>query len=100
MRRCRPCRASHWRRPIHAAGPHHRRLCRRRRDAPKATPAAIVDKLNQETNAALADPRIKARLAELGGNVLAGSPADFGKLIAEETEKWGKVIKFAGIKAD
>ena len=68
--------------------------------APKATPAAIVDKLNQETNAALADPRIKARLAELGGNVLAGSPADFGKLIAEETEKWGKVIKFAGIKAD
>ena len=68
--------------------------------APKATPAAIVDKLNQETNAALADPRIKARLAELGGIVLAGSPADFGKLIAAETEKWAKVIKFAGIKAD
>jgi tripartite-type tricarboxylate transporter receptor subunit TctC len=68
--------------------------------APKATPAAIVDKLNQETNAALADPRIKARLAELGGTVLAGSPADFGKLIAAETEKWAKVVKFAGIKPD
>ena len=68
--------------------------------APRATPAAIVDKLNQETNAALADPRIKARLAELGGIVLAGSPADFGKLIAAETEKWAKVIKFAGIKPE
>jgi tripartite-type tricarboxylate transporter receptor subunit TctC len=68
--------------------------------APKATPAAIVDKLNQETNAALADSRIKVRLAELGGTVLAGSPADFSKLIAEETEKWAKVIKFAGIKPD
>jgi tripartite-type tricarboxylate transporter receptor subunit TctC len=68
--------------------------------APKATPAAIVDTLNQETNAALADPRIKARLAELGGAVLGGSPADFGTLIAAETEKWAKVIKFAGIKPD
>jgi tripartite-type tricarboxylate transporter receptor subunit TctC len=68
--------------------------------APKATPAAIVDALNQETNAALADPRIKGRLAELGGAVLAGAPADFGKLIATETEKWAKVIKFAGIKPD
>jgi len=68
--------------------------------APKATPAAIVDKLNQETNAALADPRIKARLAELGGNVLAGSPVDFGKLIAAETEKWAKVVKFGGIKPE
>jgi tripartite-type tricarboxylate transporter receptor subunit TctC len=68
--------------------------------APKATPAAIVDTLNKETNAALADPRIKARLAELGGAVLGGSPADFGKLIAAETEKWAKVIKFAGIKPD
>jgi tripartite-type tricarboxylate transporter receptor subunit TctC len=67
---------------------------------PKATPAPIVDKLNQETNAALADSRIKARLAELGGMVLAGSPADFSKLIAAETEKWAKVIKFAGIKPD
>jgi tripartite-type tricarboxylate transporter receptor subunit TctC len=68
--------------------------------APKNTPAEIVDKLNKEINAGLADPNIKARLADLGGTVLAGSPADFGKLIAEETEKWGKVIKFAGIKAD
>jgi tripartite-type tricarboxylate transporter receptor subunit TctC len=68
--------------------------------APKATPAEIVDKLNNGINAALADPKIKARLADLGGTVLAGSPADFGKFIADETEKWAKVIKFAGIKAD
>jgi len=67
---------------------------------PKATPAEIVDKLNQEINAGLADPKIKARLADLGGDVLALSPADFEKLIADETEKWAKVIKFAGIKAD
>ena len=68
--------------------------------APKNTPAEIVDKLNKEINAGLADPKIKARLAELGGTVLAGSPADFGKLIADETEKWAKVIKFAGIKPE
>jgi tripartite-type tricarboxylate transporter receptor subunit TctC len=68
--------------------------------APKATPAEIVDKLNKEVNAALADPKIKARLADLGGTPLVGSPADFRKLIAEETEKWGKVIKFAGIKPE
>ena len=68
--------------------------------APKATPVEIVDKLNNGINAALADPKIKARLADLGGTVLAGSPADFGKFIADETEKWAKVIKFAGIKAD
>ena len=68
--------------------------------APKATPAEIVDKLNKEINAALADPKMKARLADLGGTVLAGSPADFGKFIADETEKWAKVIKFAGIKAE
>src|SRR5262249_31971477 len=68
--------------------------------APKATPNEIVDKLNNGINAALADPKIKARLADLGGTVLAGSPADFGKFIADETEKWAKVIKFAGIKAD
>ena len=68
--------------------------------APKATSAAIIDKVNRETNAALADPKIKARLAELGGTVLAGSPADFGKVIADETEKWAKVIKFAGIKPE
>ena len=61
--------------------------------APKNTPAEIVDKLNKEINAGLADPKIKARLADLGGTVLAGSPADFGKLIADETEKWGKVIR-------
>jgi len=66
--------------------------------APASTPADIVDKLNQEINAGLADPKIKTRLVELGGTVLAGSPADFSKLIAEDTEKWGKVVKFAGIK--
>ena len=69
--------------------------------APKNTPAAIVDKLNQEINAALADPKMKARLVvELGGTVLAGPPADFGKLIADETDKWGKVIRAANIKAN
>jgi len=68
--------------------------------APGNTPRAVVDKLNQEINAALADPKTKARLAELGGSVLAGSPADFGKLIADETEKLGKVVKFAGMKPD
>src|SRR5215470_14169979 len=68
--------------------------------APKATPAEIIDKLNKEINAALADPKIKARLADLGGTALTGSPADFGKLIADETEKWGKVVKFTGIKAE
>jgi tripartite-type tricarboxylate transporter receptor subunit TctC len=67
--------------------------------APKATPAEIVDKLNKELNAGLADPKVKARL-ELGGTVLPGSPTDFGKLIAEETEKWGKVAKFANIKPE
>jgi tripartite-type tricarboxylate transporter receptor subunit TctC len=65
--------------------------------APKATPAEIVDKLNKEINAGLADPKVKARLADLGGT-LAGSPADFGTFIADETEKWGKVVKSAGIK--
>jgi tripartite-type tricarboxylate transporter receptor subunit TctC len=68
--------------------------------APKNTPAEIVDKLNMEVNAALADPKIRSRLAELGGVALAGSPDDFGKLIAAETEKWGKVIRAAGIKAE
>jgi tripartite-type tricarboxylate transporter receptor subunit TctC len=65
---------------------------------PKKTPAEIVDKLNKEINAGLADPTLKARLARLGGTVLAGSPADFGKLIADETEKWGKVIRAGNIK--
>ncbi len=68
--------------------------------APKDTPTEIVDKLNKEINAGLADPKLRVRLAELGGTVLAGSPADFGKLIAEEIEKWGKVVKFAGIKPE
>jgi tripartite-type tricarboxylate transporter receptor subunit TctC len=68
--------------------------------APKNTPPEIVAKLNKEVNAALADPRIKARLAELGTTALPGSPAEFGKLIAEDTEKWGKVIRAANIKAD
>jgi tripartite-type tricarboxylate transporter receptor subunit TctC len=69
--------------------------------APKATPAEIVEKLNKEINAGLADPKIKARLADdLGGAVIALSPADFGKLIAEETDKWGKVIRAANIKAE
>jgi len=68
--------------------------------APRNTPIDIIDKLNQQINAAFADPKVKTRLVELGGTVLAGSPADFGKLIAEDTEKWGKVVKFAGIKPD
>jgi tripartite-type tricarboxylate transporter receptor subunit TctC len=68
--------------------------------APKNTPAEIVDKLNKEINAALADAKMKARLADLGGTVLAGSPADFGKLIAEETERWGKVVRAANIKPE
>jgi tripartite-type tricarboxylate transporter receptor subunit TctC len=67
--------------------------------APKNTPVEIVARLNNETNAALANPEIKQRLAHLGGMVLPGTPADFGKLIAAETEKWAKVIRFAGIKA-
>jgi tripartite-type tricarboxylate transporter receptor subunit TctC len=68
--------------------------------APKGTPADIIDKLNTEINAALADPKMKARLADLGGTVFPGSPADFGKLVATETEKWGKVVKFAGLKPE
>ena len=66
--------------------------------APKNTPTEIVDKLNNEINAALADPNMKARLVDLGGTVLALSPADFGKLIADDTEKWGKVIRAAKIR--
>jgi len=68
--------------------------------APKATPVAIIDSLNREINAGLADATIKARLADMGGMLLTGSPADFGKLIAAETDKWGKVIREAGIKAE
>jgi tripartite-type tricarboxylate transporter receptor subunit TctC len=68
--------------------------------APRNTPVEVIEKLNKETNAGLADPKIKARIADLGGSVLRGSPADFGRLIDDETEKWGKVVKFVGIKAD
>jgi tripartite-type tricarboxylate transporter receptor subunit TctC len=68
--------------------------------APKATPAEIVEKLNKEINAGLADPKIKARLADLGGDVFVLSTADFGKLIADETEKWGNVIQALNIKAE
>jgi tripartite-type tricarboxylate transporter receptor subunit TctC len=68
--------------------------------APRNTPASIVDRLNQEINAGLADPKMKARLAELGSLAFVGSPADFARFIAEETEKWGKVVRSAGIKAE
>jgi tripartite-type tricarboxylate transporter receptor subunit TctC len=68
--------------------------------APKNAPKEIIDKLNQEINAGLAHPKIKTRLADLGGDVLALSPADFGKLIADETEKWGKVTRAANIKPE
>jgi tripartite-type tricarboxylate transporter receptor subunit TctC len=68
--------------------------------APKGTPAEVIDKLNREINAILADPKAKARLADLGGTALVGSPADFGKFIADETEKWGNVIRAANLKAD
>jgi tripartite-type tricarboxylate transporter receptor subunit TctC len=68
--------------------------------APKATPVEIIDKLNKEINAGLADPKIKARLADLGGTVLSLSPSNFGQLIADETEKWGKVIRAANIKPE
>jgi tripartite-type tricarboxylate transporter receptor subunit TctC len=66
--------------------------------APRATPAGVIDRLNGEINGALAEPDMKARLAELGGTVMRGSPADFATLIASDTEKWAKVIRFAGIK--
>jgi tripartite-type tricarboxylate transporter receptor subunit TctC len=68
--------------------------------APKNTPAEVIDKLNGEINAALADPDIKARLADLGGTPLAGSAAEFGTLVAEETEKWAKVVRFSGAKPE
>ena len=68
--------------------------------APSNTPVEIIDKLNKEIEAGVADPKMKARLADLGGIALTGSPSDFGKLIVEETEKWGKVVRAANIKAD
>ncbi len=68
--------------------------------APKNTPVEIIDRLNKEINAVLADPRMKTRVADMGATLVAGSPAEFGKLVADETEKWGKVVKFSGAKAD
>jgi tripartite-type tricarboxylate transporter receptor subunit TctC len=68
--------------------------------AAKNTPAEIVDRLNKEINAALADPKIKSRIGDLGSSVTPGSPADFGRLIADETERWPKVIRAANIKPD
>jgi tripartite-type tricarboxylate transporter receptor subunit TctC len=68
--------------------------------APKSTPAAIVDRLNAEINAALNDAKMKARLLDIGGEPLPGSPSDFGKLIAAETEKWAKIVKLAGMKPE
>ena len=68
--------------------------------APKGTPVEIVDRLNTAMNESLADPKLKAQLADLGATVLTGSSADLGKLIADETEKWAKVIEFAKIKAE
>ena len=68
--------------------------------APAKTPKPIIDTLNKEVNAILAEPAIKARIAELGGVTLIGTPADFGKIIVSETEKWEKVVKFAGAKVD
>jgi tripartite-type tricarboxylate transporter receptor subunit TctC len=68
--------------------------------APKGTPAEIVSRLNREINAGLTDPGLGGKIDALGGGIAAGSPEDFGKLIATETEKWGKVVRFAGIKAD
>jgi tripartite-type tricarboxylate transporter receptor subunit TctC len=68
--------------------------------APKSTPAEVIERLNHETNAVLADPKMQARLAELGASVVMGSPADFGKLIADETAKWAKVVKLSGVKPD
>ncbi|HET9533792.1 MAG TPA: tripartite tricarboxylate transporter substrate-binding protein [Mesorhizobium sp.] len=68
--------------------------------APENTPAEFVERLNNEINAGLADPKLKARIADLGAMVFAGSPANFGKFIADETEKWGKVIRAANIKLE
>jgi len=68
--------------------------------APRNTPAEIIDRLNKEINAILAEPKVKTRIAKMGATLVAGSPADFGKLVADETEKWGKVVKFSGAKAE
>jgi tripartite-type tricarboxylate transporter receptor subunit TctC len=68
--------------------------------APKGTPTNIIERLNREVNAGFADPKLRARLIELGGIPLLGSPAEFGKVLADETEKWAKVVKFSGAKPD
>jgi tripartite-type tricarboxylate transporter receptor subunit TctC len=68
--------------------------------APAGTPADVIDKLNRETNAALADPALKGKLADFGAIVMTGSPADFAKFIAAEIEKWGKVVRFANLKPE
>jgi tripartite-type tricarboxylate transporter receptor subunit TctC len=68
--------------------------------APKRTPAEIIEKLNKSINTIFADPEMKARLADMGNTVIAGSPSDFGKLITDETERWAKVLKFSGAKPD
>jgi tripartite-type tricarboxylate transporter receptor subunit TctC len=68
--------------------------------APRTTPVEIVDKLNRDINACLVDPKLRARIVDLGGIAITGSPADFGRLIVEETEKWAKVVKFSGAKAE
>jgi tripartite-type tricarboxylate transporter receptor subunit TctC len=68
--------------------------------APKATPAAIVDLLNSNITAALADPQVKARITDLGGEIVPMTPQQFGKFVADETDKWAKVVKFAGITAN
>jgi tripartite-type tricarboxylate transporter receptor subunit TctC len=68
--------------------------------APKSTPAEIIDRLNKEINAALTDTRMKVRFADIGGEALTGTPAEFGKLVADETEKWAKVVKFAGLRPE
>jgi tripartite-type tricarboxylate transporter receptor subunit TctC len=68
--------------------------------SPKSTPTEVIDKLNRQINTALADPKIKAQLADLGSKALPGSPADFGKFIADDTEKWGNVIRALNIKAE
>jgi len=68
--------------------------------APKNTPDEVIDKINKGMNAVLADPKSQARFAELGASLLPGSPADFSRLVADETEKWGKVVRFSGAKPD
>jgi len=67
---------------------------------PRGTPAEIIDLLNKQLNAALVDPKVKSRIVDLGGTPMGGTPAEFGKILTEATEKWAKVIKVAGIKAE